>query len=146
MTSSKPYLLRALYDWVLDNNLTPYVLVNAEYPNVRVPPAYVEEGKIILNLAPLAVTGFAMNNECLEFKASFGGRLTHLYVPMASVLAIYAFENGRGLFFGSEDEIINEITEGNTGEDNPPPEGSGGDGGDGAPKRPKGPPKLTVVK
>lgn len=145
MTPSRPYLLRALYEWILDNNLTPYVLVSVEHPAVRVPAGYSEDGKIILNLAPLAVTGFAMNNECLEFKASFDGRLTHLYIPMNSILAIYAFENGRGLFFGSEEELIQEIAEGGNPDDNPPPDG-GGTGGDGAPPRPKGPPKLTVVK
>ncbi len=145
MTPSRPYLLRALYDWILDNNLMPYVLVNSEYPEVRVPPGYSEDGKIILNLAPLAVTGFAMNNECLEFKASFDGRLMHLYIPMNSILAIYAFENGRGLFLGSEEELIHEIAEGGNSDDNPPPDG-GTAGGNGTPPRPKGPPKLTVVK
>ncbi len=141
MSSSRPYLIRAIYDWILDNSLTPYVLVDAMQPYVQVPEPYIEEGKIILNLAPLAVTGFAMNNEALEFKASFGGRLQHLYIPMTAILAIYAYENGRGLVFGLEDETISEVAEGaeteedTTGEDKKTP-----------PKRPKGPPKLTIVK
>lgn len=127
MTPSRPYLVRAIYDWILDNHLTPYVLVDATLPLVQVPPDYIEDGQIILNLAPLAITGFAMNNNALEFKASFGGRLQHLYIPMQAILAVYAHENGRGLVFGAEEEEIS-VAE-------PPSQ-----------KTPKAPPKLTIVK
>lgn len=146
MTSSRPYLIRAIYDWILDNKLTPYILVEANSPEVQVPPSYIdEEGKIILNLAPLAVTGFAMGNEAIEFKASFGGRLHHLYVPIPAIIAIYAFENGRGLVLGEEEPIggisgadFSEQPESHPDHDDdvPPPT---------TPPK-KGKPNLTIVK
>ena len=84
MTPKKPYLLRAMYDWILDNQFTPHIVVDTTFPEVQVPPGYAQEDKITLNLAPRAVTGFAMNNEALEFKASFGGRLIAFIYPYGS--------------------------------------------------------------
>ncbi len=131
MTPNRPYLIRAIYDWIVDNNLTPYILVNALQPGVQVPRSYVdEEGRIILNVTPIAVTGLVIGNEALEFRASFDGHLQHLYIPTFAIIAIYAFENGRGLVFGPEDE--EEEGDGGNDEQPPPP--------------PKGPPKLSVVK
>jgi stringent starvation protein B len=104
MTSSRPYLLRAIYDWILDNALTPYVMVDAMMPNVAVPERFVEDGKIVLNIAPQAVGGLSLGNDALEFDARFSGIAQHVYVPVAAVKAVYAVENGRGMVFSEDEE------------------------------------------
>ncbi|HEV59193.1 MAG TPA: ClpXP protease specificity-enhancing factor [Phycisphaerales bacterium] len=116
MTSSRPYLLRAIYQWIVDNGLTPHIMVDAEDPQVQVPRQYVEKGKIILNIAPMAVHGLTLGNEDVTFNARFGGTPMDIYVPLGRVLAIYARENGQGMMFGDEDD---------GGE--PPPDSGGGD-------------------
>jgi len=103
MTSSRPYLIRALYEWIVDNGLTPHLLVDATRPGVEVPQAYVDDGRIVLNIAPLAVHGLALGNERIEFDARFRGVPHHVVVPPAAVLAIYARENGQGMLFGEEE-------------------------------------------
>ncbi|MCB1734169.1 MAG: ClpXP protease specificity-enhancing factor [Gammaproteobacteria bacterium] len=103
MTSSRPYLLRALYDWIVDNGLTPHLLVNAEFPQARVPVQYVEQGRIVLNIAQRAVSGLLMTNEDVSFSARFGGQPMTVHVPIGGVVAIYARENGQGMFFGDDD-------------------------------------------
>lgn len=130
MTPSRPYFIRAIYEWILDNQLTPYLLVNASYPMVQVPNEFISEGKIILNLAPSAIRNLHMGNDEVEFSARFGGKARNLHVPVGSILAIYAKENGKGMFF-DEDEI-------------PPPDGEGG--GEDSPPKPAGKPSLKVVK
>lgn len=110
MTSSRPYLIRALYEWILDNALTPHILVNVEIKGVEVPPQHVREGRIVLNLNPQAVQGLQMGNEFIEFSARFGGVARTVRVPPAAVMAIYARENGQGMAFGDEQ-----------GGDEPPP-------------------------
>lgn len=104
MTSSRPYLLRAIYEWLLDNQLTPYVMVDALFPGVEVPERFVEGGKIILNIEPQAVGALRMDNDALEFDARFSGIACHVFVPVMAVKAIYAFENGRGMVFSEEEE------------------------------------------
>ncbi|OGT54562.1 MAG: ClpXP protease specificity-enhancing factor [Gammaproteobacteria bacterium RIFCSPHIGHO2_12_FULL_41_15] len=104
MTSSKPYLLRAIYEWLADNNLTPYVMVDATIPKVAVPRKFVEDGKIILNIAMQAVRHLELKNEAIIFQASFSGIIEEIYIPIEAVSAIYAYENGRGMVFGDEDE------------------------------------------
>jgi stringent starvation protein B len=104
MTSSRPYLLRAIYAWIVDNGLTPYLLVNAELEGVEVPYEYVNNGKIILNVAPEAVQALDMGGTDVDFSARFGGRPTRVSFPIAAVLAIYARENGRGMVFNEEDD------------------------------------------
>ncbi|MEY4767569.1 MAG: hypothetical protein RL637_208 [Pseudomonadota bacterium] len=104
MTPLKPYLIRAVYEWIVDNDLTPYLLVDANHSQAIVPENFVEEGKIILNIRPAAVHGLALNNDLIEFKARFSGRSMQIVVPITAVLAIYAQENGRGMVFDSEDE------------------------------------------
>ena len=103
MTSSRPYLLRALHEWVLDNDMTPYLLVDATREGVDVPRQSVQDGKIVLNVSPQAVQGLLLSNERVEFNARFGGVSTHISVPTAAVLAIYARENGRGMVFAEEE-------------------------------------------
>lgn len=102
MTSMQPYLLRAFYDWIVDNGLTPYMLVNAEYEDVAVPQQYVENGQIILNLSPTAVQNLILDNDLVSFSARFSGQPFSVYVPIEATLGIYAKENGKGMFFQDE--------------------------------------------
>ncbi len=104
MTSSRAYLLRAIYEWIVDNGLTPYMLVNAEYGDVQVPLEHVNNGKIILNVAPGAVQSLDMGAADVRFSARFGGRPMQLFFPVPAVLAIYARENGRGMVFDDADD------------------------------------------
>ena len=102
MNSSRPYLIRALYEWIVDNDCTPHILVNADYPNVLVPPGYASDGQIVLNVAPGAIRQLHMDNEAVSFDGRFGGVAHSLYVPTQAVLAIYARENGQGMVFDLE--------------------------------------------
>jgi len=102
MTSSRPYLLRALNEWILDNDLTPHVVVDATQENVIVPTEYVEAGKIVLNISPGAVSTFQISNEYISFSARFSGKAMEIFVPVSSVLALYAKENGQGMVFNEE--------------------------------------------
>lgn len=130
MTPSRPYLVRAIYEWINDNHLTPHVLIDAARPGVEVPAAYVKDGRIVLNIAPSAVRDLFIRNEALSFSARFGGVPMQVHAPMAAVLAIYARENGQGMFFDGDEDF--------------PPD----DGGDDAPPAPEKPsrPTLRVVK
>ncbi|WP_445402394.1 ClpXP protease specificity-enhancing factor [Zobellella sp. An-6] len=102
MTPSRPYLLRAFYDWLLDNELTPHLLVDAGVPHTAVPQQFVKDGQIVLNIAPRAVVGLQMDNEAVSFNARFGGSPFQVYIPMAAIIAIQARENGAGTFFPPE--------------------------------------------
>src|SRR5262245_59872885 len=102
MTSSRPYLIRAFYEWIVDNGLTPYILVNANVPDCRVPAEHIKDGKIIFNVASQIVHNLFMSNDAVEFEARFSGVPRHIYVPVAGVLAIYAKENGEGMAFPEE--------------------------------------------
>lgn len=102
MTSSKPYLIRALYEWIVDNEHTPYVLVDAFAPGALVPQQYVKDGQIILNISPSAVLDLHIADEGIFFNARFGGIPTDVYAPMYAILGIYARENGRGMMFEPE--------------------------------------------
>ncbi len=133
MVSSRPYLIRAIYDWIVDSNLTPYILVDAEAANVTVPTEFIQEGRIILNVGPNAVRGLELNNDWVMFSARFSGVSMDVSLPPTAVLAIYAKENGRGMVFNEEEFGEDE----DTPPDEPP---SGGD----APG--KGRPSLRVVK
>lgn len=107
MISKKPYLLHAYYDWISDNNWTPYLLVNAEYPNVNVPNQYVRNGRIVLDISSIACRGLEMNSSGVRFSARFSGQLWQIQLPLAAVLAIYAKENNQGMTFQSEPEFEN---------------------------------------
>jgi stringent starvation protein B len=115
MNSSRPYLLRALYEWIVDNNCTPYVVVNALREDVQIPRAYVKDGQIVLNISPTAVVGLKLENDGLMFSARFAGVPMEVYAPMAAVLGIYARENGQGMIF--------EIEEGDGAPTDQPPKG-----------------------
>ncbi|MGE7990638.1 ClpXP protease specificity-enhancing factor [Pseudomonas sp. NPDC089554] len=144
MNSSRPYLVRALYEWIVDNDCTPHMLVNAEYPAVQVPQGFASDGQIVLNISPSAVRNLHMDNEAVSFEGRFGGVSHSLFVPAGAILGIYARENGQGMVFELEpplmeavDELEDESIE--QGEDGPPE-------GGGQPPRPSGRPSLKVVK
>jgi len=118
-TSTKPYLLRAMYEWCVDNGYTPYisVVVDAE---TRVPMEYVRNGEIVLNLGPVAATRLHIGNEIIECTARFSGAAKELVVPVAAVAAIYAQENGQGMSF--EIEKKETAWEASGEEPDPPPD------------------------
>jgi stringent starvation protein B len=130
MTSSRPYLIRAIHEWINDNNLTPHIVVNADAEGVSVPPKYVKDGQISLNISAAAVHGFSMDNDWILFDARFGGKSFQVSVPTSAVLAIFARENGAGMSFGEEEH-----------EDDPPPEPA-----DTSKKKTKSGPALRIVK
>ncbi|MGX9272210.1 ClpXP protease specificity-enhancing factor [Pantoea ananatis] len=156
LTARRPYLLRAFYDWLLDNQLTPHLVVDINLPGVQVPLEYARDGQIVLNIAPRAVGNLELGNEEVSFNARFGGVPRQVNVPMAAVLAIYARENGAGTMFepepayegGTQDyaenqeETVMSVIDGdrpddasdddNSPDDDPPPRG--------------GRPALRVVK
>ena len=120
MTSSRPYLIRAIYDWIVDNSFTPYLLVNAENDNAIIPREYVEDGKIVLNINPTAISNLQLGNDYIMFNARFSGKAMEVSIPVIAVLAIYAQENGQGMMF---DENNNNFPP-TSPEDTPPPEKS----------------------
>jgi len=103
MTSTKPYLMRAIFEWAEDNGFTSQVLVNAEADGVEVPAAHVVDGQIVLNISSSAVQLHVMDNECLSFSARFSGVEQDIYLPIHSILAIFARENSQGIFFEEVD-------------------------------------------
>lgn len=97
--STKPYLLRAIFEWANDNGLTPQVLVNSQLDGVEVPEAHVVDGQIVLNIGLSAIKLHVMDNECVSFSARFNGAEQDIFLPMEAILAIFARENSRGIFF-----------------------------------------------
>ena len=135
MTPNRPHLLRAFYKWLLENQLTPLLLVDATVPNVLVPQQYVREGQIVLNISPQAVAALILSNDEVSFNARFGGMPYQIHVPLAAVLGLHARENGVGTFFPPESayEIQPDSADTTTPDDTPP-------------TRPDGRPSLRVVK
>lgn len=131
MSSSRPYLIRALYEWIVDNNFTPYMLVDTAAESVLVPRAFVENGRIILNVSPDATHSLILGNDSITFNARFSGAAMDVLIPVGSVLAIYARENGQGMMFGDQ-------------EDDPPPADTGDDQETPASQAKK--PNLKIVK
>ncbi|OLO03783.1 MULTISPECIES: ClpXP protease specificity-enhancing factor [Salinicola] len=107
MLTSRPYLARALYEWLLDNEQTPYIVVDAGKPDVKVPQQFVQNGQIVLNIAPAAVRDLAIDNAAVTFGARFSGQPMQVVVPMDALIAIYARENGVGMVFGQEPVMPN---------------------------------------
>lgn len=103
MTSNRPYLIRAIHEWILDNECTPYLLVDANAEGVEVPAEYIQDGKIVLNISPQAVEGLRLGNEEVGFLARFNGVSQLISVPVAAVMAIYGKENGRGMMFAENE-------------------------------------------
>lgn len=109
MTSNQPYLLRAFYEWIVDNDLTPYIVVNALMQGVEVPQEFVKDGQIVLNVSPGACVNFALDLNELSFQARFGGQPRKLLIPCEAIMAIYARENGAGTVFATEEEMAGDI-------------------------------------
>jgi stringent starvation protein B len=103
MTSNRPYLIRAIHEWLVDNQCTPHLLVDAEAQGVEVPRQHVQDGKIVLNVGPQAVEGLRISNAEVTFLARFSGVAQLVSIPIMAVLAIYARENGRGMMFSEDD-------------------------------------------
>jgi stringent starvation protein B len=102
MKTSRPYLVRALYDWIVDNGCTPYLLIDAHARGVEVPQQYVKDGQIVLNISPGAVANLLISNDDIRFRGRFGGIAVEILAPIGSVLGIYARENGQGMVFDPE--------------------------------------------
>lgn len=105
MNSSKPYILRALHEWISENNCTPLVLVSSKHEDVQIPSGIDEDGKVVLNVSYGATQNLEIANEGILFDARFSGKSQNLYIPVESILAIYARENGQGMMFGDQDKI-----------------------------------------
>ncbi len=149
MKSSRPYLLRAIYEWIVDNDCTPFLLVNAGAPGVDVPQEFVDNDKIILNIGPTATQGLVLGDEGVTFNARFSGKPRSVNAPIEAVLAIYARENGQGMLF--TDETVPEADSADTEPADTPAETdtnqdatAGEHQGDDAP-RPRRP-NLRVIK
>ena len=134
MLASRPYLLRAMNEWIVDSGLTPHLLIDADDPNLEVPDSARGDGKVVLNISPSAVRDLLMDSELVTFVARFGGVSRAVSVPMAAIEGIYARENGRGMMFPDEDAV--------GGSDDGDGDGPDDDGGPSGP----GKPKLRVVK
>lgn len=133
MTPNRPYLIRALYEWILDNGMTPHLLVDTTRSATVVPHQFVQDGKIVLNISPSAVRELAIGNEEIVFNARFSGRSMDVLVPVEAVMGIYARENGHGMLFPEEEGDI-------------PPPPAPGVGSVPATKPKRGKPNLRVVK
>ncbi len=135
VTSRRPYLIRAIYDWVLDNGLTPHLLVAADAAGVEVPGEFVtEDSRITINVSPTAVRNLELGNDWIHFSARFSGRPFQVNVPPGAVLALYARENGEGMLFGEAEDPPD-----------PPPTDTGGDNDSDSGGKPRGS-HLKVVK
>jgi stringent starvation protein B len=132
MTSTRPYLLRAIHEWMLDNGLTPQIVVDANNDKVQVPRQFVEDGRIVLNITDSAVRHLSLGNDWVEFQARFSGSPFQIRIPIQHVLAVVARENGAGMSFSEEPDSEDDSTLDN---DQPPPD-----------DRPPTRPTLTVVK
>jgi stringent starvation protein B len=108
MTSNKPYLLRALHEWILDNGLTPHIIVDVQADGVDAPPQAIQDGKLVLNISPRATKGLEIGNDSIIFEARFAGAAHRIYLPIESVMAIYARENGQGMMFAREKDAGSE--------------------------------------
>jgi stringent starvation protein B len=107
MVLQKPYLIRAFYDWIVDSECTPYLVVQADYPNTRVPPEHVDaSGQIVFNISSMVVKDLQLDNKYIAFEARFSGVKKSIYIPIRAVVAIYAKENGQGMVFGAEEEPL----------------------------------------
>ncbi len=143
MSSTKPYLLRAIFEWAEDNGFTPQVLVNAEAAGVEVPLKHVVDGQIVLNISSSAVQLHVMDNDCLSFSARFSGIEQDIFLPIDSILAIFARENSQGIFFEDIDDdghdpepTLAAVTS------EPASKEKEGEG----PTKPKGGPHLKIIK
>lgn len=150
MISNRPYLIRAMYDWICDNGWTPYVIVNAQFPDVQVPVRFVQDGKIVLNISADATQKLLLNNTAIEFDARFDAKIWHIYVPVDAVLAIYARENGQGTMFEAEQPMSASNESAGQSQQLPGNDDNSGlpptEPGSPSPARPNKRPSLKIVK
>lgn len=137
MLSSRPYLLRAMNEWIIDSGMTPHLLINADYPGLEVPAQSIRDGRVILNISPTAVRDLLIDAEMVSFVARFGGVSQAVAVPVSAVEAVYARENGRGMMFPDDDDAEQENEAGRDSDGDDPD-------GDRPDRRRK--PNLKVVK
>ncbi len=135
MNSSVPYLIRAINEWILDNDCTPYLIVDATMDDVSVPMEYVKDGQIVLNISPSAIRNLSISSEFVMFSGRFSGIAHEIYAPIGAVMGIIAKENGEGMWFPREE----------TDPSDTPPEGQPPSPPSEPPSE-KGPPTLKVVK
>lgn len=148
MISQKPYVIPAIYQWIVDNGWTPHIMVNAMIPGVQVPQEYVNDGRIALNVSPGAVQDFLMADGWLSFNARFSGKPMQVSLPMSAVLAIYARENDQGMALPPEPEdtlLTPDADKAESSKPRPDPEPGKGEGADSKDKSKKGP-HLKVIK
>lgn len=143
MTSARPYLLRAMYEWLVDNNLTPHLLVDATDSRARVPQQFVEDGQIVLNVAPGAVRDLDLGNDFVSFSARFSGVAHSIVLPVSAVRAVYARENGQGMALGEDTDAPDSTTPVASVEETPV-DTAGSD--DNSSPRSGRPPHLTLVE
>ena len=136
MTSSRPYIIRALYEWIIENECTPYILVNAFADGVEVPQEHVKDGQIILNVSPSAVQSLSIHNHAVDFEGRFAGIPKQVFVPITAVMGIYAKENGQGMIFDAD----------SGGSEPPEPTGSDDSSGSAAQFPGGKKPSLRIVK
>ena len=103
LSPTRPYMVRAIFEWLEDNNLTPYIMVDTNQPNVNVPLEYIEDGRIVLNIASRATGNLKIDNDYVHFNARFGGVSREIWVPMSALMGIYAKENSQGMFFDASE-------------------------------------------
>ena len=145
MKSSRPYLLRAIHEWIIDSDCTPFLLVNADAPGVQVPRQHVENDKIILNTGPTATEGLVIGDDEVTFNARFSGKAQTVVAPIGAVLAIYARENGQGMLFNDESGETEVTAE--TELSSSPGDGTVDQGDDDEPEGTSpGKPNLRVIK
>jgi stringent starvation protein B len=111
MLSNRPYLLRAFYQWIVDSNCNPILVIDANHPKAKVPAEYIENGEVVFNISPSAIRDLKMLNDLVEFKASFSGVIHFVTAPIKAILAVYAEENGEGIFFDADEDSEEESTE-----------------------------------
>ncbi|MEO7775205.1 MAG: ClpXP protease specificity-enhancing factor [Steroidobacteraceae bacterium] len=140
--SRRPYLLRAMHEWMIDCGYTPQVIVDATRPGVEVPRAFVKDDRIVLNLSPSATQNLTLGNEWLMFSARFSGVVHHIQLPESAVLGIYSRETGQGMVFPEDGDETSSPTD--------PPDTPPKDGPDGPPAspspEPRARPQLKIVK
>lgn len=127
-TKKRPYLLRAMHEWILDNDMTPHIVIDATREDLVVPGGHATDGKLVLNVSPTATRGLVLGNDLVSFEARFGGVSRRVEVPVDAVLGVYARETGQGMIFPEEE--------------GPPPGPAGPDAPKDEPKKPS----LKVVK
>lgn len=120
MARLRPYLVRSTYDWIVDHELTPYIVVDAEHELAEVPYEYVKRGRIVLNISPQSISGLHLDDDFLSFHASFSGKDWHILVPIEAIISLYAKENGQGIYAREDYPLGMYVNEGDSLEDSDP--------------------------